>query len=188
MNKKDTVHVFVNHWPSRRAGEQQSELNRVNAANVLKKEVTRLFKYNKKSKMIIIGDFNDEPGNISLKDTLNALPLKCQTVLQSNGELYNTSYETFERKEGSYKYQDTWNLLDQVIISDGFLNGSGLQYICGSFQVYKPEFMITKTGKFQGTPHPTYGGRRYLGGYSDHFPVTAKFLLSEAIKTKKYKK
>lgn len=185
MNKKDTVHVFVNHWPSRRGGQMESEINRVNAANVLRKTVSKLFSYNKKSKIIIIGDFNDEPGNISIMEALNAHPFHCQDTIKTTGELFNTSFEAYERKEGSLKFQETWNLLDQIVISDAFLNGSGLKYICGSYQVYRPEFMITKSGKFQGTPHPTYGGKRYLGGCSDHFPVTAKFLIA---KTKKLKK
>ena len=40
---------------------------------------------------------------------------------------------------------------------------------------FKPKYIVTHSGKYDGTPFPTYGGRRYLGGYSDHFPVIAKF-------------
>jgi hypothetical protein len=68
-------------------------------------------------------------------------------------------------------------MLDQIIISKNLLLGDGLEYYCSSFDVYKPYLMVTRTGKFQGAPFPTYGGSRYLGGYSDHFPVTAKFLI-----------
>jgi hypothetical protein len=53
--------------------------------------------------------------------------------------------------------------------------GNEINYICNSFEVYKPSFLITISGPYKGTPFPTYGGRKYLGGYSDHFPVNAKF-------------
>lgn len=188
-NKKDTLHVFVNHWPSRRGGENESEINRITAAQKLRENVDKLLAYNKKSNIIIVGDFNDEPGNTSILKTLSAKPLYCSDSVKANDALYNTSFERYARKEGTLKFQDTWNLLDQVIISGGILNGTSLKYVCGSYEIFKPERIVTKSGKFQGTPHPTYGGRRYLGGYSDHFPVTAKFILTkEKIKVVKNKK
>ena len=70
-------------------------------------------------------------------------------------------------------------MLDQIIISKDLLVEEDLKYVCNSFEVYKPYLMVTRTGKFKGAPFPTYGGSRYLGGYSDHFPVTAKFLIKQ---------
>ena len=67
-------------------------------------------------------------------------------------------------------------MLDQIIISKELLIADEIKSVCNSFEVYKPYLMVTRTGKFQGAPFPTYGGARYLGGYSDHFPVTAKFI------------
>jgi hypothetical protein len=67
-------------------------------------------------------------------------------------------------------------MLDQIIISNTMLNNSIFKYDCDSFEVLKPEFIIQQSGKYQGTPLPTYGGRKYLGGYSDHFPVGANFI------------
>ncbi len=76
---------------------------------------------------------------------------------------------------GTYKYHDQWNMLDQIIISNNLLADGNIKYICGTFKVYKPEFLVEKSGKYKGTAFPTYGGKRYLGGYSDHFPVIAIF-------------
>jgi hypothetical protein len=70
-------------------------------------------------------------------------------------------------------------MLDQIIVSKELIVGFNIQYVCNSFEVYKPYLMVTRSGKFQGAPFPTYGGARYLGGYSDHFPVTAKFIFRE---------
>jgi predicted extracellular nuclease len=179
QNKKFTV--FVNHWPSRRGGQQQSEPNRIASAQTLSNAVDRIFEVDSSADIFIIGDFNDDPNNISLLETLNAYPIKCDSIeleveeFESAGQLFNLSYEAFERGEGSYKYRDTWNMLDQIIVSGAVLIGDHFNYICNSFQVFKPELIVTRSGQYEGTPFPTYGGRRYLGGYSDHFPVIAKF-------------
>ena len=178
---KDTLIVFVNHWPSRRGGEVESEPNRISAGETLKKSVGKYSLSRKNPNIIILGDFNDEPANNSLLKTLKAEAYLCDSVTE-NGltaakyRLFNLSYKVFMTGEGSYKYRDDWNMLDQIIVSNALLSGD-IEYICSSFEVFKPELMITRTGKYTGTPFPTYGGSRYLGGYSDHFPVTAKFLL-----------
>lgn len=184
-NNNDTFHVFINHWPSRRAGENESEIRRIKAANTLRQRVDDIFQNNPYAKIIIIGDFNDEPTNNSILNTLKAKPIICDSaemlneikIDQDQGELFNLAYKAYSEGEGSYKYQDDWNMLDQIIVSKELITGEKIKYQCNSFQVFKPEFMITKSGKFQGTPFPTYGGNRYLGGYSDHFPVMAKFIM-----------
>jgi hypothetical protein len=66
-------------------------------------------------------------------------------------------------------------MLDQIIVSGSLITGNSIRYICDSFEVYKPKAIVTQSGNYEGAPYPTYGGKRYLGGYSDHFPVIAKF-------------
>ena len=180
INGQDTLHIFVNHWPSRRGGAKKSEINRITAAKTLRSKVNALFEKNIKSKIIIIGDFNDEPVDDSILKYLKAFPVTYNEGANedfevSGGNLFNTAYDKFAEGEGSYKYGDNWNMLDQIIISQELLTGDQINYIKNSFIVFKPEFIITKSGKYAGTPFPTYGGNRYLGGYSDHFPVFVKF-------------
>lgn len=178
---KDTLFVFVNHWPSRRGGEEKSEVNRISAAQVLKKNVDDLLSVNESRNIIILGDFNDEPSNKSILEILQAHPAECSESTVNDKKdlsaLYNLSYQSFEAGDGSYKYQDNWNMLDQIIISGNICVGDRVQYVSGSFEVFKPLIMVTRTGNFAGTPFPTFGGSRYLGGYSDHFPVRAKIVL-----------
>ncbi len=181
---KDTLNIFVNHWPSRRGGEDASEKNRIAAAKVLRKNIDSLFLINQNNKIIIMGDFNDEPNNISITNYLNAKPFKCDNKLDSLEEnnLLNISYQTFLKGEGTYKYRDQWNQLDQIIISKSLIDDSKLYYQCSSFEIYKPYFLQTHSGKYQGTPFPTFGHGRYLGGYSDHYPILAKFIIKENMK------
>jgi predicted extracellular nuclease len=183
FENSDTIHFFVNHWPSRRGGEEASEVKRISAANTLKNAVDSLLSLNNKDKIIIVGDFNDEPTNISITEYLKAQPFFCDSLDHENlpedfeTNLFNLSYKAWFDGLGSYKYKDDFNMLDQIIISRELLLGNKIKFICGSFEVFKPYMMVTRTGKFQGAAFPTYGGTRYLGGYSDHFPVAAKFLI-----------
>lgn len=181
----DTLHIFVNHFPSRRGGEEKSERSRIETAQILRNSVNIILNENPKAKIFVIGDFNDEPTNNSVLNTLAAVPIKCDSLTgitdeeDLSSDLFNTSYQQYEEGIGSYKYRDDWNMLDQIIISKELLVGKYLQYECNSFEVYKPSFMVTQSGTFEGAPFPSYGGRRYLGGYSDHFPVSAKFNISK---------
>ena len=179
---KQDFTVFVNHWPSRSGGEEKSEPNRIEAAKTLKKAVDRIFENDSSANIISIGDYNDEPGNESILETLEAHPVICDSIktgyeFESRGELFNLSFQEYSDGKGTYKYKDDWNLLDQIIVSGNVLTGKSIIYICNSYTIYKPYFLQTHSGKYAGTPFPTYGGRKYLGGYSDHYPVFAKFLL-----------
>jgi predicted extracellular nuclease len=184
-NKKITV--FVNHWPSRSGGQLESEPNRVEAASTLRTAVDRIFELDENANMFIIGDFNDDPINVSVLETLRAYTIKCDSLkaeyeFESGGELFNLAYESYENGNGSYKYRDTWNMLDQIIVSESLITGNDINYVCNSYEVFKPDLIVTRSGQYEGTPFPTYGGKRYLGGYSDHFPVIAKFKIMRSIK------
>jgi predicted extracellular nuclease len=176
---KDTVHVFVNHWPSRVGGQEVSEPNRIAAAKTLRTEVEKLLAKNAGANIVIIGDFNDEPDNISIKTELNAEQFLCNSP-KSGYSLHNLAWERKSHGEGTLKYRDQWNLLDQIIVSSAVVDAmhKSLKYICGSFEIFKPDYLVEKGDKYAGYPFPTYGGSKYLGGYSDHFPVIAKFIVS----------
>ncbi|HMK04189.1 MAG TPA: hypothetical protein VK489_08360, partial [Ferruginibacter sp.] len=68
----DTVHVFVNHWPSRSGGEERSIPARAAAAGVVKKTVDSLMAVNADSKIMIMGDLNDDPISPSITRVLGA--------------------------------------------------------------------------------------------------------------------
>lgn len=178
----EQIHFFVNHWPSRREGASETEYKRIEAAKVLKREVERIFDKNKLAKIIIMGDFNDEPVDEAILKTLGADPFKCDPsnakINDAPGkELYNLSYNLFEKGLGTITFRGDWNLFDQIIVSSGLVMQKGLSYLCDSFSIFNSNLVATRSGKYKGSPFPTYGGNRYLGGYSDHFSVSAKFIL-----------
>jgi len=158
-------HFFVNHWPSRRGGAEASEHRRLWAASHLRRAVDEVLLTDPLAKVIIMGDFNDEPNNRSLANALGTLtPAKAAHL---PGLLYNPGLEIDTQKEGSYNYRNEWNMLDQVIYA-------GLEapnhWRPGGFAIFKPAW-LSYTSDRGPTPNRTYGGTKYYGGYSDHFPV-----------------
>lgn len=172
---KEKIHIYTNHWPSRRGGEQKSNINRVTAANVLKKSLDTLAQTSPNSNVIILGDLNDEPNNESVEKILGAKNFECKR--QSKNIFLNLAYKKFSNNEGSYLYRGKFDMIDQIIISSTFLDGKKFEYDCNSFEVVKPPFMVFGEGRREGGAIPTYEGNKYIGGFSDHFPVGAKFIL-----------
>jgi predicted extracellular nuclease len=168
----DTLNVFDNHWPSRYGGQARSEPGRVSAAQTLR---NYLCKTNMSRNIIVMGDFNDEPGDASILYVLSAKPGLKKTVKPT--DFVNLSYPLYAQGEGSLTYRWDWNMLDQIIVSQNLLTGNKITYIKNSFEIIKFPFMVEQKGKYKGNPFRTFAGNHYLGGYSDHFPVAAKFIV-----------
>lgn len=177
----DSIYVFVNHWPSRRGGQEKSEKNRFAAAQTLKNSIQELLKINKYLNILIMGDFNDTPSDRSFIQVLNAQPVPSYLMKHkdsTNVFLFNLAYDLAEKGNGTYNFRKNWNMLDQFLISENLITEESFTYLLGSFQIFKPKMIIQDSGKYKGSPFPTYGGKDYLGGYSDHFPVIAKFIIN----------
>jgi hypothetical protein len=70
IKTKDTVNIFVNHWPSRYPGQAETSHKRNAAASVLRRNIDSLFNAEPGCKIIIMGDFNDEPRDESISEIL----------------------------------------------------------------------------------------------------------------------
>jgi predicted extracellular nuclease len=163
---KDTVTILVNHWPSRRGGSEASEDKRLAAAASARKVVNDVLAANPKGKVLLMGDFNDEPTDKSILQGLQATA----NPTTANG-LLNAMAPLKAQGQGSYKYRSDWNMLDQIILSQGWLASGTVHYVPNSATIHKPENIQETEEKFKGAPLRTYAGKKYLGGYSDHFPV-----------------
>ena len=147
--ESDTIHFFVNHWPSRYGGYLASKPKREFVASVLKKKVDSVFKTNNLANILIIGDLNDDPSDESVAVFLNA---KSDTLELQNPDLFNlmSVYEK-EWKTGTLKYKENWNVFDQIIISDALLFGSDNLIISPErAQVYNPGFLFEEDHKYLG--------------------------------------
>lgn len=170
-NDGKTCHIFVNHWPSRTAGEQESEIKRITAAVTLRNVVDNILNFENDARIIIMGDFNDEPTNKSLLQILNATN-KRKNI--SNRDLFNLFYEIHNTgTTGTIAYQNTWQVFDQIIVSPSLLKkGDGYYVNFDDGRIYSNESMLfTDPGTSFKSPDRTYGGNTYYGGVSDHLPV-----------------
>ncbi len=167
----DTLHVFVNHFPSRYSGELESEDSRLFVASVLRHKVDSLFQINPNSNILIMGDFNDYPDNQSIEKVLRALP---EHSAARPKQLYNLFYTTqIAKKTGSYKHNGEWGMLDQIIVSTNLLTDTlHMHTTLASAYIYMPAFLLEdETKGFGQKPFRTYIGMKYHGGFSDHLPV-----------------
>jgi endonuclease/exonuclease/phosphatase family metal-dependent hydrolase len=170
-NANDTLHIFINHWPSRWGGQMETEEKRMYVANMVKKETDSIFRVNPNANIIIMGDLNDYPSDRSLLESL-----KTQTEFDDikPKKLYNLSYYLeHEKKLGTHKYNGQWGILDQIIVSGGVLDTvSSIYSTLDDAHVYNADFLLEPDDKFTGKKvNRTYIGFKYHGGYSDHLPV-----------------
>ena len=167
----DTLDVFVCHFPSRYGGQRISEGGRMDAAQLLRNKADSLFAVRQKANIIIMGDFNDHPNDKSILKVLEAHSL---TYHINKKGLYNMFLHRIkERDFGTHKHQGRWGVLDQFIVSGGLLmEHQNVKIKNKEARIFKADFLTEKDEKYGGVrPYRTSLGPRYIGGFSDHFPI-----------------
>ncbi len=164
----DLIHVIVNHWPSRRGGEARSKYKRENAARLNRKIIDSIFAIDPYSKIITMGDFNDNPNDLSIKKVLGAKPNKKNILLK---EFYNPMLNMSKKGIGTHAWRDSWGIFDQIMISKEFLDKDYASYRYYKAGIFNEDFLTTQKGRYKGYPYRSYSSGNYIGGYSDHFPV-----------------
>ena len=178
FNKNDTVHFFVNHWPSRYGGLMETKPERNRAAAALRKKTDELYTVSKTPKIVIVGDFNDQPEDESLAEVLRANKITGNNL---DSELYNLSYDWRKDEEGTLKFRSQWQVYDQIIVSGAFLNASeGLVVKAENASILRLPFLLENDEDYGGEKlRRTYYGYTYLGGFSDHLPVLLKLEITD---------
>ncbi|MBD1259927.1 endonuclease [Maribacter polysiphoniae] len=156
---EELVHVFVNHWPSRRTGDVATDYKRVEAAKTIKLKMEQIEAEHPEPNFIIMGDFNDDPSSNSIQ------------LLTDGTGLYNPMEKLGSPNRGSANYRRSWSLFDQIIVSHNFFNYEKGTHSFAHANIFDEHLLTEWKGKYKGTPFRTYAGSKYLGGYSDHFPV-----------------
>ena len=177
--QNDTLHLFVNHWPSRWGGQLETERKRMFIASVLKKETDSIFRTNLYANIIIMGDFNDYPENKSLSLNLQA---KKNLKNTKPGHLYNLSaYLQNKKGIGTHKHEGKWATLDQFIISGSLLSYTNPIYTTiNNVYIYNAAFLLENDDNYSGSKtNRTYIGYKYHGGYSDHLPTFLDLMIRE---------
>jgi outer membrane protein OmpA-like peptidoglycan-associated protein len=163
----ETVHILVNHWPSRSGGEAKSSKNREIGAQACQDVIAKLMAEDPNTQIIVMGDFNDDPNNKSVQEIVGAAK-NVEDVKQ--GGMYNPLFKDFKKGYGSLSYRGSWNLFDQILISSSFVDDITNTWKLQDAEVAYNQDWISRFGGYEGGPNRSFGGNYYQGGYSDHLP------------------
>ncbi|MBE8725055.1 endonuclease/exonuclease/phosphatase family protein [Flavobacterium hungaricum] len=161
----EEIHIIVNHWPSRSGGEKASSPFREAAAQLNRKIIDSLQNINPKAKVITMGDFNDGPLNKSVKNILEAKAKKSEV---SEFGVFNPFEEMADKGMGTIAYRDSWNVFDQIIMTEPFINPESSTYKFWKAGIFNRAYLIQTTGRYKG--YPLRHSQKEVG-FSDHFPV-----------------
>ncbi len=167
---------MVMHWSSRWGGAKQSEFLRVANAMQVKSIADSVSFTNPRTKIVIMGDMNDDPTDKSMYKVLKA---KGDIKVLGHDELYNPFYSMLKMGYGTLTYNGDWNLFDNIIVSKNLAQAPkgelALQPSTTNSKVYaniyKPYFLIQDEGPYRGSPLRSFSGGTFIGGFSDHLPV-----------------
>jgi hypothetical protein len=179
--EKDTLHVFVNHWPSRFGGYMQTVAKRAQAASILKRQTDSILKSNPLANIVIMGDLNDDPQDESISRILIAGGGRqdAGSGQQEAGLVNLMPWSTVRGYAGTLKHGETWHTFDQFIVSVSLHKGlSHLGLAPEQSLIFHAPFLLTDDpGRFGEKLNRTYLGPRYLGGFSDHLPIYLDILV-----------
>jgi hypothetical protein len=160
----ERVHIFVNHWPSRRDGDVATEYKRIIAAKQIIDKITSIRLEEPNANIIVMGDFNDDPSSKSIQ------------LLMTEAVLHNPMESLhIPQSKGTSTYHKNWNLFDQILVSNAFFNYEKGTHSFDTAAIYNHQSLQEKEGNYKGSPYRTFVAHRYIGGYSDHFPVYSVF-------------
>lgn len=164
----ERIAVIVNHWPSRLGGQEQSEPNRIAAAELSKQIADSLWRVDPEMGVIVMGDLNDDPMNKSCATVLGA---KRKAKDAAPHGFFNPWWDILNRGIGTLAYKSQWNLFDQIILSGNLVNTAENRWHFFEAKVLNFDFLKDTEGNRVGYPKRTYASGSFLGGYSDHFPT-----------------
>ena len=173
LDERDTLHVMVNHWPSRWGGELATRKKRMAAARVLNALNDSVQSTSADAKIIAMGDFNDGPSDPSLQH------LTAPSGREDSISWVNLATYPKGAAPGTIRYRHNWECFDQILASRSLLdpkqNGYFLRDSC--MTIVAPDFLLEDAPDYPGVrPRRTYSGYKYVGGFSDHLPVMVKLI------------
>lgn len=163
----EPIAVSVNHWPSRSGGEQTTAHLRQKAGAYNRFFLDSIAETLHITKALVMGDLNDDPTDKSVRQSLGG-----QRSPDNLGPhaMYNPYENLYRKGLGTTAYRNAWSLFDQIILSDELTNSeTGFKFY--KADIFNPSYLKQKSGNFKGYPYRSYSFGKYIGGFSDHFPV-----------------
>ena len=171
----EPFYFLVSHWPSRRGGQFGSAHLREACASQIKALKDSVLAKNPATKFIAMGDFNDDATDASIVEVMGA---KGKIKDLKSGDFFNPFNAMLRAGLGTLAYQDSWNLFDNICVTENLVTGSHgeskLQRAPKSKfygNIFSRPYMIQQEGQYKGYPLRTFVGNNFQNGFSDHLPV-----------------
>ncbi len=171
----EDFYFMVAHWPSRLGGKEASAPRRNRAAEIMRNAADSVLAANPATKIVMMGDFNDDATDDSIVEILGG---KGDIKKLEKGDYFNPYVKMLKAGLGTLAYQDSWNIFDNIVVSENLATGSTgslkLQRAEGSKfwgNIFNASYLFQKEGQYKGYPLRTFVGNNFQGGYSDHLPV-----------------
>ena len=169
----EPFYFLVSHWPSRLGGKEASQFKRDACAKQIRQIKDEILAKNPDTKVIVMGDFNDDATDASLVKVMGA---KGKTKDLQKGDFFNPYFAMLRAGLGTLAYQDAWNLFDNICVTENLVNApeGKLRLIKGKKyygNIFSRPYMLQAEGQYKGYPLRTFVTNNFQNGFSDHFPV-----------------
>lgn len=169
----EPFYFLVSHWPSRLGGKEASQFKRDACARQIREIKDSLLRDNPATKVIVMGDFNDDATDDSIVEVMGA---KGKVKELAEGDFFNPYNQMLRAGLGTLAYQDVWNLFDNICVTENMVNAKE-----GTLRLLKDKkyygniftrpYMLQQEGQYKGYPLRTFVSNNFQNGFSDHFPV-----------------
>ena len=171
--ENEPFYFLVSHWPSRLGGKEASQFKRDACATQIREIKDSLLRENPATKVIVMGDFNDDATDASLVEVMGA---KGDVKELEPGDFFNPYNAMLRAGLGTLAYQDEWNLFDNICVTENLVNAEKgkLRIIKGKKfygNIFTRPYMLQLEGQYKNYPLRTFVSNNFQDGYSDHFPV-----------------
>ena len=169
----EPFYFLVSHWPSRLGGKEASQFKRDACAKQIREIKDSLLRENPATKVIVMGDFNDDATDASIVEVMGA---KRNVKELEKGDFFNPYNEMLRAGLGTLAYQDEWNLFDNICVTENLVNAQKgtLKILKGKKfygNIFTRPYMLQLEGQYKNYPLRTFVSNNFQDGYSDHFPV-----------------
>ena len=162
--------LIGNHWPSRLGASEY----RVIAGETLSYWLERIVEIvGGEPSVLVMGDFNDEPFDVSLADFALSSRTTRRVLNGRNPYLFNLMWSLMGQGNPSYVYDNQPNMLDQFLVTKGMLRQSPpIRVLRNSVEVIRmPGMTAGQYNRPRRFDRPSKPSTYDATGYSDHLPI-----------------
>ncbi len=170
--------VIGNHWPSRSGGEEASAGYRAIAGETLSYFHERILEVKgQETPVLAMGDFNDEPFDLSLVDYALSTRSKQKVVNAKVPRFLNLMWRITGQDLGTLYFDNFPNVVDQFLANKNLVKANApIRVVPDSIDVIRFPEMVSTGDYPQPVPFGGMGNPVNENGFSDHFPVAVELI------------